>query len=374
MRNNIVNVNPSICTIIAKNYIAFARTLCSSFLEHHPNGKCYVLIIDGIDGYIDASEENFEIIRIEELNIPRLTEFCYKYNLTELATAFKPYLIDYLFKSKGMDSILYLDPDILVTHPLDDLYEELKKADIILTPHLDKDYPDDGLMPDDGHIMRSGIFNLGFIGLRKSDSTGEFLSWWKHKLYDKCVIDTPAGYFVDQKFIDLASVLFPNITIIKDTGYNAAYWNTHSRRIYKKENKWMCNNGILYFYHFSNYKPEKPNILSGHQTRYRLEELEGLNALFIMYTNLLKQNGYDSTRQLPYDYNQYTNGRIISDAERIAYRKGLPITAVDNPFVWETHSFKVKMPKEKRNIKTLRRYPKNKIKAPFKSLWRKLRS
>ena len=363
-----------ICTIIAKNYIAFARTLCSSFLEHHPNGKCYVLIIDGIDGYINASEENCEIIRIEELNIPRLTEFCYKYNLTELATAVKPYLIDYLFNSRGMDSILYLDPDILVTHSLNGLYEELTKTDIALTPHLDKDYPDDGLMPDDGHIMRAGIYNLGFIGLRKCDNSDEFLSWWKHKLYDKCVIDTPAGFFVDQKFIDLASVLFPNITIIKDTGYNVAYWNAHSRRIYKKDNIWMCNDGLLYFYHFSNYKPEKPNILSGHQNRFRLEELEGLHELFMIYTNQLKQNDYDATWQWTYDYKRYTNGRIINDAERIAYRKGLPITAVDNPFVWETHSWRIRIPKEKRNIKTFRRYIKNMIKAPFKSLWRKMSS
>ena len=341
-------MSKNICTIIAKNYISFARTLCTSFLENHPDGKCFVLIIDEFDGYIDEAQEKFEIVRAEELNVPRLQEFCFKYNITELATAFKPYLLDYLFDSKGMDSILYLDPDILVTHSLNSLYEELKKSDIILTPHLDKDYPDDGLLPDDSHIMKSGIYNLGFIGVQKCKNVDNFLGWWQRKLYDKCVIDHSAGYFVDQKFIDLATVLFPNITVIYGTGYNAAYWNIHSRNIYKKEGAWMCNDGPLYFYHFSDYKPEKPEVLSGHQKRYNLKDLPGLDQLFSTYNGLLKANGYDHTRQWPYGYASYTNGTTIAGIDRLVYRKNLPSGTQDNPFILESHpqQFKVNILKE----------------------------
>ena len=85
-------MRPTICTIIAKNYISFARTLCDSFLKYNENGKCFVLIIDDIENYVILEKENFEIIRIEELKIPNLREFCFKYNITELSTAVKPYL------------------------------------------------------------------------------------------------------------------------------------------------------------------------------------------------------------------------------------------------------------------------------------------
>ena len=34
------------CTIIAKNYAAFARVLAASFLEHHPDGRFWMLVID----------------------------------------------------------------------------------------------------------------------------------------------------------------------------------------------------------------------------------------------------------------------------------------------------------------------------------------
>jgi hypothetical protein len=342
-------MSKNICTIIAKNYIAFARTLCTSFLEHHPDGKCYVLIIDGFEGYINAAQENFEIIRIEELGIPKLAEFCFKYNVTELATATKPYLLKYLFDTEGMDSILYLDPDILVTHPLDNLYEELKKSDIILTPHLDKDYPDDGLMPNDSHIMRSGIYNLGFVGVRKCGNVDNFLAWWQRKLYDKCIVDPCAGYFVDQKFLDFALPLFRGIAIIYDTGYNVAYWNIHSRNIHKEGDVWMCNDGLLYFYHFSNYKPEKPNVLSGHQNRFSLKNIPSLHELFLTYTQLLRLNGYDAAKQWPYGYGNYTNGKTISEIERIYFRKTMPSGLLENTFNFESYpsSLKRKIIKER---------------------------
>lgn len=322
----------NICTIIAKNYISFARVLCSSFLEQHPDGKCYVLIIDDFDAYIEDSAENFEIIRVQELSVPKIREFCFKYNITELATAFKPYLLSHLLESRNLESILYLDPDILVTHSLAGLYDALSEHEIIVTPHLDTDYPDDGLLPNDSHIMLSGIYNLGFIGIKACPQVDAFLAWWQRKLYDKCVIEHAAGYFVDQKFIDLAQVLFPCFGTILDPGYNAAYWNIHSRNIALQGDVWTCNDRPLYFFHFSNFKPEKPGTLSGHQNRYHLKDLPQLQGLFNHYCSLLKSAGYDETKRWPYGYGQYVDGKPIKTVERVIYRKMLPKSSLENPF------------------------------------------
>jgi hypothetical protein len=59
----------NICTIIAKNYVAHARVLAESFLEHHPEETCYVLVIDDTEGYIDAASEPFELVRPAQLDI-----------------------------------------------------------------------------------------------------------------------------------------------------------------------------------------------------------------------------------------------------------------------------------------------------------------
>lgn len=313
----------ALCTIIAKNYIAFARTLTQSFLSFHPDYKCYVLIVDDFESYINPSDECFEIVKLADLEIPNLPGFCFKYDVKELCTAAKAHLLDYLIREKSIDRLLYLDPDILVTGPLDGIYEKLGTYDIALTPHLDTTYPDDDLLPDDGHILRAGQFNLGFIGVNSSDNAKSFLTWWKPKLYKNCVVDVLNGYFVDQKFIDFVPIFFKNLFIEKDVGYNVAYWNLHSRRMSRENKAWKCNDSPLYFFHFSGYDPES-DAISSHipkrLSRYRLSNRRDLRELFEEYKNLLISNGYKQASTWPYTFGQFKTGERIPDSLRLYYR------------------------------------------------------
>lgn len=311
------------CTIIAKNYVAFARTLAQSFRSFHPEYKVYVLIVDDFDGYINPAAEAFEIVKLTDLGIPNLPGFCFKYDVKELCTAAKAHLLDYLIREKSVRELLYLDPDILVTGPLDGMYDQLGSADIVLTPHLDTDYPDDDLLPDDGYILRAGQFNLGFIGVNASENARSFLNWWKPKLYKKCVVDLSSGYFVDQKFIDFVPLFFKNFVIERDAGYNAAYWNLHSRQLSEENGAWRCNDGPLYFFHFSGYTPESTAISShipSSLARHRLSNQRKLGDLFAEYRNLLIGNGYQETSAWPYSFASFKTGEPIPDNLRIYYR------------------------------------------------------
>ncbi|HSS18906.1 MAG TPA: hypothetical protein VLL54_02420 [Pyrinomonadaceae bacterium] len=324
-----------LCTIIAKNYVAFARTLAQSFLSQYPDGKVYVLIVDDFDGYIDRAAECFEIVSLADLNIPQPAEFCFKYNLKELCTAAKATLLEYLIQEKSIERLIYLDPDILVTGSLDGIYERLGTHDIVLTPHLDKDYPDDDLLPDDGHILRAGQFNLGFIGVNASANAQAFLTWWKAKLAEKCVVDVAHGYFVDQKFIDFVPLFFEQVWIEKDAGYNVAYWNLHSRRLSQVNGTWKCNDGPLQFFHFSGYDPEGSGI-SSHipesLARYRFANRSDLRKLFAKYKNLLLANGYVETSRWPYSFEYFKTGEQIPDHVRTYFRSLRPAKRPRDPF------------------------------------------
>lgn len=323
---------PTICTIIAKNYVSFARTLCNSFLELHPDGKCYVLIIDEYDGYIDPEEEVFEIIKLGQLNIDNINDMCFRYDILELATATKPFLLKHLLDSRNISKIIYFDPDILITNKLDNLFKELIEYDFIITPHLDKDYPDDSALPNDSTIMMHGSFNLGFIGIRRSENASRFLMWWQRKLYNKCLKDPAKGYYVDQRFIDLAVSLFKCYKIVYDTGCNVAYWNLHSRSVDFVHGSWRCNEDKMYFYHFSSYKPEKPDEISAYQSRYVLKNISGLHSLFNTYKTLIIGNGYYDTHKWPYNYNSFNNGKPITDLDRKLYRDNIGYRIDMNPF------------------------------------------
>ncbi len=308
----------AICTIIAKNYVAAARTLCRSFSQFHPDLRCYVLIVDDYEGYIDLAKEDFEIVSLSDLELPDLPSFCFKYSVVELCTAVKAHLLDYLLHKEGIEQLFYLDPDILVTSSLDEIFDRLHTFDVLLTPHVDENYPEDGFSPNDGTILRYGIYNLGFIGV--TPAANAMLQWWQAKLLDLCVDDPLRGYFVDQKFMNLAPLYFDRVGIEQSPGCNVAFWNLHSRRIDREGDAWLCNGGPLYFYHFSNFNPEHAEILSGYQTRYQLSDRLDLQPLFGEYRRLLLENGYEQTRRWPYTYNYFASGEEIPYGLRVMYR------------------------------------------------------
>jgi hypothetical protein len=308
----------AICTIIAKNYVAAARTLCRSFLQFHPDLRCYVLIVDDYDGYIDPGKEDFEVVSLSDLELPDMTSLCFKYSVVELCTAVKAHLLGYLLHEKGIEQLFYLDPDVLVTSSLNEIFERLNTFDVLLTPHVDENYPEDGLCPNDGTILRYGIYNLGFIGV--TPGANVMLQWWQSKLLELCVDDPLRGYFVDQKFMNLAPLYFDNVGIEQSPGCNVAYWNLHGRRISREGGAWLCNDSALYFYHFSNFDAAHPERISGYQTRYRLSDRPDLQPLFSEYGKLLLENGHEQTRGWPYTYNYFATGERIPYGLRVMYR------------------------------------------------------
>lgn len=325
---------PVVCTIVAKNYLALAATLCESLLERHPAGECHVLVIDELaEGERELlSGRPFRLHFLEDLRIPRLCDFRFRYNVTELSTAVKPVFLRHLFRECGVERVFYMDPDILVTGSLEALWRKFDDHDVLLTPHLDTDYPEDGRFPNDAHILRSGIFNLGFIGVKRGENGGKFLDWWWDKLYYKCIVDHSAGYFVDQRFVDLAFVLFEGFHVERDPAYNAAYWNLHSRRIGRGEGGWTVNGAPLAFYHFSNYKLSRPREISGFQNRVSMEENRHLEALFAEYRERLAGNGHAAWSKEPYRYDFFADGKRIPYLFRKLYRKILTGKGVEDPF------------------------------------------
>src|SRR5262249_45864459 len=168
----------AVCTVIAKNYIAYARTMIRGFRRYHPTYACYVLIVDEFEGYVTPAEEDFDIISLGQIELPNQRSMFFRYDVTELCTAANAFLLDQLLRDARVEQVLYIDPDILITNALDGLYRLLDDFDIVLTPHAEHDYPDDGRLPDETSIMQTGLFNLGFLGLRASSNTRTFLEWW----------------------------------------------------------------------------------------------------------------------------------------------------------------------------------------------------
>lgn len=318
----------AICTIIAKNYVAQARVLADSVAEHHPDIPCHVLIVDDYEGFIQPAEERFEVISMSELGIPDLARFRFKYSVVELCTAVKPFLMEHLLNVTGVEKLVYLDPDIMVTGSLDPVFAELDAHDVLLTPHLDPVPPADEPPGLDQHMLMHGAFNLGFLAVSNRPPARTFLHWFREKLRSSCIIDYARGLFVDQKFADLAVSMFPGFHIVRDPGCNVAVWNAHSRRLTRADDgTWFSNGEPLRFFHFSTYRPNRPRR-PGEPPRF--EDRTDAMPLFADYGARLLAHDYERTRRWPYAFQCFTGGGVVIPGEaRRHFRDALELGAAD---------------------------------------------
>ena len=321
----------AVCTIIAKNYLAFARVLMASVRQYHPRLKRFVVLVDHSEGYFEPENEDFVVIHAEDIQISNFKHFLFKYTIVELCTAIKPYAIDYLFHRYALDKLVYLDPDIKLYAPLDCVFLELDSHSIVLTPHLTAPLDDDR-KPSELDILRSGSYNLGFAGLSNREESLRFIKWWESRVYDQCVVDVPRGLFVDQKWVDLVPGLFRDVGILRNPGLNVAYWNLAHRKISRRRRQYSVDGEPLCFFHFSGFSPNRPEELSKHQDRFCFPSLGDARFLVADYRRDLLSHGFTECSQWPYTWGHFANGLPIPDLARPAYRESPEFLTLRDPF------------------------------------------
>ena len=310
-------------TICAANYLPFANVLGKSFLEFNPDSTFSILVIDAEKTNFDKLAD-FKYLTPNDLEIgsQEFQNMAFYYNVTELATALKPSALKALF-ANGSEKIVYLDPDIQVFGEFIELEVALEKNAIVLTPHTLKPIPRDGLRPSEADIMGSGTFNLGFIALAKSEEANVFLNWWEERLQFDSISDPEEMLFTDQRWIDLVPSYF-SYHLLREPGYNVAYWNLHEREISQKEENFFANQKPLKFFHFSGYRPEKPWILSKYvsdKPRIVISQNTLLTKLCKDYGEKAINQGWSSEFAITYGFKNFDSGKAIPSSLRRLYRE-----------------------------------------------------
>jgi hypothetical protein len=318
------------CTICSLNYLPYARTLCDSFLRFHPDCKFYVLLVDRLPADFERLSERFEIITVEELGITDFPSVAFKYDILELNTNVKPTFLRALL-ARGIDQLVYLDPDIFVYRALDSVFDALSERSIVLIPHILSPIPDDG--QSELSFLSSGVFNLGFVAVNKCEETDSFLSWWENRCLNLAFHEQREGLFVDQKWINLVPCFFNSVKILKNPGCNMAYWNLHERRLSQDGGVWMVNQCTpLEFYHFSGISVDGGERISKYTDRFNLNNRPDLRSIFEDYRAQLIDHGIRIFHSGKYAFETFDNGQYINRLTRSIFAANLETFSDENPF------------------------------------------
>jgi hypothetical protein len=310
------------CTIVSPNYLAYARTLSASYLEHHPTHQFFVLLVADL---AQAKRSKFEGLGfipmlLGEIGLEDIKREGMKYDILELNTNVKPTFMKHLLRTFDLEKLVYLDPDIFVYSPLTPVFIALDKANAVLTPHVTTPI-DDGKRPSEQDHLYNGTYNLGFIGVRRSEETERILSWWERRCLDNGFSEGRTGLFVDQKWMNLAPGLFEGVAILRHPGCNMAYWNLHERRLsVGKDGGYVVNDiSALCFFHFSGIVVSDEEMLSKNTDRFTLAEREDLQPMFAAYKAAVLTNREPVGEAIPYGFDTFTDGTVVTRLARRIY-------------------------------------------------------
>lgn len=309
-----------VCTIVARNYLAQARVLGRSLRAVDPEATLWVLVVDGVH---EGLHEPFELVDPAELELGEdLAVMRLIYDVTELSTAVKPALLRALLRRTG-GPVTYLDPDIEIFSSLHEVDALARAHGLVLTPHLLAPLPSDERQPTDVDILLSGAYNLGFVSMADRPDVHGLLDWWDGSLRRDCIIDHSRGRFVDQRFMDLAPGFVRDHYVLRDPGYNVAYWNLSQRVVKRNGDGVVVDGQPLRFFHYSGFDPRRPLRISKHQSRFTFDDLPVVAELYAAYGASLRSAGFVEQARLDYGYDRTASGIALDRPLRRLARKAL---------------------------------------------------
>ena len=288
-------------TVVAGNYLAFARVLQRSLQRFHPEIPFKVLLADTERSCRTAEAAGLHIIRMRELGTPGLRSMLMRYDRRQILSALKPSLLRHLLEA-GNACVLYLDADFLVTASLQPVLDAVARHALSVTPHLCS-VP--ALNPDgivERHLLLSGVYNAGVIGVTNRPEALQFTRWWERRVRTHCLEALHEGLHYDQRWLDLAPGYVSDFHVIRDPGFNVAYWNL-GRATVAVENGTPCIDGDpLRLFHFSGFDRAHPHQVTRHVPGLTVSEVGSTSELFRRYAGLLDEAGWAQSIQTPWPW------------------------------------------------------------------------
>jgi glycosyltransferase involved in cell wall biosynthesis len=197
----------AIFTIARAGQHASATSLMQSLGQAHPDIARFVVPAD----QPAAFEPVAETLACERLGIAGLDNMRLWYSPHEFAAALKPSAFRALCQA-GFAELCFLAPD----RPPPDLrsvFAALARHSLVVTPRLSA--PDPLGVAAELKLLLTGIYDLGFLAVRRDPDSAALLHWWEQRCFLHCRDHPAAGMYLDQRWLDLAPGLVAKTAVLR---------------------------------------------------------------------------------------------------------------------------------------------------------------
>jgi hypothetical protein len=267
-------------TIVTADRAGQARIFARSARACHPDARFVVLVAGSgasprlFDGLYDR------VIAAEELDFDGLADMHFRYSLSELCFALKPWALRHLLEESIDGPIYYFDSDIELFSPLTEAEAALAHgANLVLTPYILRPGRD---QEHEKALLRSGSFNAGFFAIAPTPAARAFVAWWADRVRTGGTHDPLEGTYGDQKWLELAPSICEGVTVLRHPGYNFAYWNAHERPLRCLGGVWTAADRPLRFVHYSRWDLRQEDA-EQYLARFFIGECQPFADLFAEY-------------------------------------------------------------------------------------------
>jgi FkbM family methyltransferase len=281
--NEVPTASVTACTAATVAQLPAVRVLLKSFLDHHPDARFHVLLVDSDDpSGVAVPDGPVEFLHPSVIGVDaeQLARLRTAYHGVELAHVLRPVLMRRLVNATDTSGVvLHLDPSVLVLAPLvEPILAGLVQRCVVLLPRVLKPLPEDNRRPDAADLHKAGLFDPALIAVNRGAE--DFLrSWTDHVLADGSAA-----------FLDGASVLVDH-HVLRDPGIGLSVFNASQRALRADETGRVTVDGApLRSVHFAGFDPTRPWLLSAdiaERPRVLLSEHRLLARLCAGYVNAL---------------------------------------------------------------------------------------
>lgn len=325
------------CTVTTDQHLILTAEMVKSMKQSHPGARILMCLLEEDDSYAASFSGLFDyIILAKNLGFPGFYRRVFKHTAHEAIGFCKPRLMRYALNAFPEENkFVYLDGDMKIFGPFDEVNTNLDQHSIVLSPHILEPGP------NENSFYKLGVFNTSFFALNRSEESVRFLDWWVNRVEKACFNKPEHGFYLEQKWLDHAPVYF-DIHVFRNQAYNVSKSNLYQREIGRSTSGHYTINGQpLKLFQFSSILKYGLHYAHYLNKFVPLMEQQTLAAKMVSdYIGDLMSIDKDFTKNVPWSYGYYVDASPVSENARIGFRENPHLfTDIANPFLKSNSTF-----------------------------------